>query len=306
MPTAEELDLSTAIEWGQPSAFVANRGQAAIHHHPTQHVSKSFLANMAILSDDWSDPVQPSDFAMCLTYDTMDPALLSDITPHALAARASKYNDDNPSWTMVMNGPYQEEFWKAMESELHTLEVDMQAWDLVQREPDMNVLPSTWAFKIKRFPDGLVKKFKARFCVRGDCQQEGVDFFETWSPVAQWSTIRVVMVLAAKLKLVSAQYDITAAFLLAKLPPTEHIYVHQPRGFNRAPGHVYKLKRSQYGLKQAPRYFFNMLSSKIQGSGCHPSLLDPCLFFSSELLVITYVDDLLVYGTNQQAIDASV
>ena len=92
----------------------------------------------------------------------------------------------------------------------------------------------------------------------------------------------------------SAQFDITVAFPHAKLPPNEHIYVNQPRGFNRAPGYVLKLQRSQYGLKQALWYFFNMLSSRIQASGCVPSKFDPCFFFSHKLLVIIYVDNLLV------------
>jgi hypothetical protein len=56
-----------------------------------------------------------------------------------------------------------------MEIEMETLEGDLNAWDLVYSEDWMeNILPSTWAFKLKRFPDGLAKKYKARFCVRGD------------------------------------------------------------------------------------------------------------------------------------------
>eukprot|EP00956_Cyclotella_meneghiniana_P012674 scaffold18024_cov31-Cyclotella_meneghiniana.AAC.1 len=97
----------------------------------------------------------------------------------------------------------------------------------------MNVLPSKWALKLKRFPDGLVKKFKARFCVRGDRQIEGVDFFETWAPVVQWTTVRSMMTLAAKMDLQSAQADITAAFVHAPLDPGEEIYVKQPRGHER-------------------------------------------------------------------------
>ena len=62
----------------------------------------------------------------------------------------------------------------------------------------MHVLPGTWAFKVKRFPDELVKKFKAQFCVRGDRQKYGINFWETWSPVVHWSTIRTIMILAAK------------------------------------------------------------------------------------------------------------
>ena len=93
---------------------------------------------------------------------------------------------------------------------------------------EMHVLPSTWAFKIKCFPDGLVKKFKVHFCVQGDCQKEGVDYFETWSPVACWETVWTMMVLAAKLNLKSAQCNITDAFLHAKLKPNEETYVNQP------------------------------------------------------------------------------
>ncbi|KAL7479627.1 hypothetical protein ACHAW6_005351 [Cyclotella cf. meneghiniana] len=72
-----------------------------------------------------------------------------------------------------------------MSVEMETLEVDLKAWKLVKHEPWMKVLPCTWAFCMKCFPDGLIKKFKARLCIHDDCQTEGVDFFETWSPVVQ-------------------------------------------------------------------------------------------------------------------------
>jgi hypothetical protein len=81
-----------------------------------------------------------------------------------------------------------------------------------------------------------VKKFKARFCARGKRQKEGIDFFETWAPVVQWSTIRIVMVLAATLGLHSVQCDITAAFIHNRIPLEEETFVHQPRGFKRGDG----------------------------------------------------------------------
>ena len=71
-----------------------------------------------------------------------------------------------------MNGPFKEEFWKAALKEIETLE-SMDAWEVVDRDDSMNVIDSIWAFKLKRFPDGMVKKFKARFCARGDQQLEG-------------------------------------------------------------------------------------------------------------------------------------
>ena len=99
-----------------------------------------------------------------------------------------------------------------MYNELVTIMVNFDCWDYIKWTPDMNVLPSTWAFKLKRYPDGRVKKFKARFCARGDRQKEGIDYFETWAPVVQWSTVCIVMILAIKLKLISVQCDITAVF----------------------------------------------------------------------------------------------
>ena len=74
----------------------------------------------------------------------------------------------------------------------------------------MKVLSSTWAFKIKRYPKGCFKKFKAQFCACGDRQTEGVDYFKTWAPVVHWSTVQIVMILAIKLNLISIQCDITA------------------------------------------------------------------------------------------------
>jgi hypothetical protein len=148
-----------------------------------------------------------------------------------------------------------------MRVKLNTLENEFDCWELVpdprddvaNTEEEKNVLPSTWAFKIKRYPDGRVKKFKARFCAQGDKQKEGIDYFKTWAPVVQWSTVRVVMVLAAKLELISVQCDITAAFVHARDPDKEKIHVHQPRGFKQGnPNDALCLKRTLYGLKQAP------------------------------------------------------
>jgi hypothetical protein len=163
-------------------------------------------------------------------------------------------------------------------------------------------LPSTWAFKIKRYPDGRVKKFKARFCARGDRQQEGIDYFETWAPVVQWSTVRIVMILAAKLGLISVQCDITAAFIHGRVQET--IYVHQPRGFHQGQGdEVLKLKRTLYGLKQSPRYFFKYFTERLLKQGLTASKFDPCLFMSKTLIVIIYVDYSLIYGKNDEEIN---
>ena len=138
-----------------------------------------------------------------------------------------------------MNGPYSDQFYDAMIEELNTLE-QIGAWTKVLRNKSMNVLKSTWAFKIKWFPSGLVRKFKARFCVRGDMQIEGVDFDETYAPVVNWITVRTLLILSQQLNLATAQADYTAAFPQVELK--DEVYVEIPRGFKEE-GYVYKLNR---------------------------------------------------------------
>lgn len=88
-----------------------------------------------------------------------------EMHPMILAAKANSY--DNPTWTDAMNGPNKEGYWRACETEVRTLTELKDAWEVVDRETWMNVLPSVWAFKCKRFPNGLVRKLKARFCAEG-------------------------------------------------------------------------------------------------------------------------------------------
>ena len=80
-----------------------------------------------------------------------------------LKARLEASQEDNPSWKQAMNGPFKAEYWQAAVKEIETLE-SMDAWEVVDREEGMNVIDSIWALKLKRFPDGMVKKFKAQFC----------------------------------------------------------------------------------------------------------------------------------------------
>ena len=113
-----------------------------------------------------------------------------------------------------MNGQFADEYWDAAVSEIETLE-SMKAWGVVDREDYMNIIRSTWAFKLKRYPDILIKKFKARFCACGDMQLEGIDFFDTYAPVVQWTTIILMLILETLLGLKSKQGNMTAAFLHA-------------------------------------------------------------------------------------------
>ena len=182
---------------------------------------------------------------------------IEDFPPHALGAQIS--SEDTPNWTEAMSGPLRDGFLKACATELATL-VKKGCYDIVERQPWMHVLPSIWAFRIKRFTDGTLRKLKAQFCVRGDKQIEGVDFFDTYAPVINWTTVRLVLILSIILNLQTVQVDYTCAFVHAdidkppgfeQMSPTDQakagVYISMPRGFSE-PGKVLRLNKSLYGL----------------------------------------------------------
>ena len=111
-----------------------------------------------------------------------------------------------------------------------------------------------------------MKKYKSRFCVRGDKQIDQVDFFanQLYSPVCNWSTIRLMLVLSIVLSLVTVQVDYTSAFVKALIK--DEVFVEIPEGL-RKPGKVLKPKRRLYGLKQGTRSFFEHLQGNLEGSG---------------------------------------
>ena len=96
------------------------------------------------------------------------------------------------------------------------------------------VLKSIWVFKLKRLPDGTPDRYKARFCVRGDLQKEGIDFFDTYAPVVKWSTIRMLLIETLSRNWTTRQVDFTNAFAQGEL--SEIVYIDPPRGFEGQDG----------------------------------------------------------------------
>jgi hypothetical protein len=218
---------------------------------------------------------------------------------HPLAFAAKLNAADFPKYHEAMKSPERDEWIKAMEAELDQLE-RMDCWDVVDRKPNMNVISSVWAFRKKRFPDGAVRKYKARFCCRGFEQIEGVDYFETYSPVVGWATVRLLLTLSVHLNLHTVQVDYTNAFVHATLD--EAVYCEMPQGF-RQPNKVLRLKRSLYGLKQSPLNFFKRLKQALQNTGLQQSKNDHCLFIGNDVICVCYVDDCLFYSKSKKALD---
>ena len=239
---------------------------------------------------------------------TAEELIVSYVHPLFLKAHSAASKEDNPTWKQATRGKFADEYWKAMELELATLE-GLDAWSVKEYDPETmpNVIRSTWAFKCKRYPDGLIKKFKARFCARGDMQLEGIDFFETYAPVVQWTTIRLMFILEVLLDLKSKQGDVTCAFLHADLGPEETVYVEMPLGFNvkskNGKRQVLKLNKTLYGLRQSPRAFWKYITEKLEACGLKQSKFDPCLFIGPDVMCIVYVDDLIFWSRDVAKID---
>ncbi|GJS71290.1 retrovirus-related pol polyprotein from transposon TNT 1-94 [Tanacetum coccineum] len=156
--------------------------------------------------------------------------------------------------------------------------------------------------EVKTDEFGGVLKNKARLVAQGFRQEEGINFEESFAPVARIEAIRIFVENAAHKNMTIYQMDVKMAFLNGELK--EEVYVSQPEGFvdQDNPSHVYKLKKALYGLKQAPRAWYDMLSSFLISQHFSKDAVDPTLFTQQAgndlLLVQIYVDDIIFASTN--------
>jgi hypothetical protein len=124
-----------------------------------------------------------------------------------------------------------------------------KVWEIVPKPKNKDGVSSRWLFKIKHVVDGSIEKYKERFVPRGFSQKEGINYEETFAPVAKYTSIRTIIALAAKMKWKMHQMDVKTAFLNGVIE--EEVYIEQPQGFEveDRKSHVYILKKALYGLK---------------------------------------------------------
>jgi hypothetical protein len=189
---------------------------------------------------------------------------------------------------------------KEMNEELDQIERN-QTWELVPRPKDKNVVGTKWIFKNKLNENGEIIKNKAILVCKGYAQVEGIDFEETFSPVARLEVIRMFLAFACFRNFKIYQMDVKSTFLNGTLE--EEVYVEQPEGFmlTENQDYVCKLKKSLYGLKQAPRAWFSRLDQYLQKQGYKRGITDNNLYIKIEdqnmIVVVVYVDD-IIFGSN--------
>jgi len=223
------------------------------------------------------------------------------------AYAATSLNDDRipKSFEEAQCSPHWLEWKAAIDSELKSL-LKHQTWDEIDEsvqpgDYDNNIVGSRWVFDIKTDKDGNILRYKARLVAQGFTQVEGVDYKETYAPVANRTTLRLVMSLAAQMDLELEHMDVCTAFLNATLPEDERMHMRLPPGVvPKGKSSIVKLLRCLYGLKQSPREWNKVINAFLIKLGYTRCKMDPCLYIYKDTVtgvfsfILLYVDDLIM------------
>ncbi|CAI5986989.1 unnamed protein product [Closterium sp. NIES-65] len=203
------------------------------------------------------------------------------------------------SYAEAIEGPYSSQWQAAMDAEMASWKSTGTYVDAVP-PPGANIVSGMWIFRVKR-PPGSPPVFKARYVARRFSQRQGADYFQTFSPTPNMTTLRVLLHVAAHRDYELHSLDFSTAFLQGSLH--EEIWLRRPPGFTGSfpPGTQWSFRRPVYGLRQAPREWHDTLRTTLVALGFAPSTTDPSLFLRTDtslppFYILVYIDD-LVFAT---------
>ncbi|GJW63308.1 retrovirus-related pol polyprotein from transposon TNT 1-94 [Tanacetum coccineum] len=194
----------------------------------------------------------------------------------------------------------------AMQEELNQF-ISNDVWELVPNPKDITRIETKWIIRNKLDKNSVVSRNKARLVAQGYNQQEGIDYDETYAPVAGLESIRILLAYACALDFKLFQMDVKSAFLNDFI--SEEVYVAQPPGFIdfAKPNDVYRLKKALYGLKQAPKAWYDRLKAFLIKHDYTMGMVDNTIFTKKKdpnlIIVQIYVDDIIFGSTCQQMCD---
>ncbi|SOV09427.1 uncharacterized protein UDID_18600 [Ustilago sp. UG-2017a] len=211
-----------------------------------------------------------------------------NLTPTLKEALAS---DDTQQWQ------------EAIRKELDGLEA-MGTWEIVDIPPNTRLVNSKIVLRLKLDADGIPVRHKARLVARGFTQREGIDFEETFAPVALLSAIRALLSLAVERNWEVHQLDITMAYLNSTL--NHVIYMKPPEGAKVPKGKAYRVIKGLYGLKQSGREWNMEFDKFLRRSNFHRLDCAPCIYTRGEgdnfAIVVIYVDDTLIIAPTLETV----
>ncbi|KAH0818354.1 hypothetical protein GEV33_004437 [Tenebrio molitor] len=193
----------------------------------------------------------------------------------------------------ALSSPEAADWKKAMNAEYEALKRN-QTWIIVDRPQGKKTVESRWVLRTKFKKDGSVDRRKARLVAKDFTQKPGIDFNETFAPVARLGSIRLFMAIAVELGLQVHQLDFTSAYLNGEIE--EEVFMEVPRN------KVCLIRKALYGLKQSGRQGYKKLDEKLKQQKLKPLNSDPCVYINKEdgniVIVVIYVDDLMVASDN--------
>jgi transposase InsO family protein len=255
-------------------------------------------------ADDVEEPEEPDEFVpRRSTRERRQPTRHSDY----VFLTTGNIEGEPTTYTEAMNAPDASKWEQAARDEYSSL-MKNKTWRLVDLPQGRKVIGCKWVFKVKRNALGEVDRYKARLVAKGYSQSQGIDYNETFAPVAKFNSIRTLIALAAQYDLELHQMDVKTAFLNGNLE--EDIYMEQPEGFAKKGQvrKVCKLQKSLYGLKQAGRAWYQKIDSTLTTEmGFDRTHSDSCVYVLQKdgilIIMAIYVDDLIILANDLPALE---
>ncbi|UYV81527.1 hypothetical protein LAZ67_20001435, partial [Cordylochernes scorpioides] len=236
---------------------------------------------------------------------------VSDISSHPMITRSKVSNSqcnfalaDEPSNYIDAITSSDSERWKlAMDEEIDALN-KIKTWTLERLADGHKPIGCKWVYKIKTESDGTIQRFKTRLVAQGYSQIKNVDYFDTFSPVVRYDSLRILLSHAASERMFLKQFDVKTAFLNGELE--ELVYLEQPEGYKRDDNSCYRLHKSLYGLRQSSRNWNKKFTNFLYSHNIKTSDADPCIFIGthndSNVILALYVDDGIILSKDKEAI----
>src|SRR5216683_3835206 len=204
-----------------------------------------------------------------------------------------------------MASPDAVEWLMACEDKMQTWK-QLNVYDVVPRPKGRKIVSSKWVFHVKQGPDGTIQKYKAQLVTQGFTQVEGINFNQTFAPVAKFSSLCTIFALAAEHNLEIHQMDVKATYLNADLD--EEIYMEAPPGFDIPNGHILRLKKGVYGTKQGGRVWYIDFSGTLITLGYTPTEAAHTIFVCESPntfpdIISTYVDEMGIISESLERIN---
>lgn len=252
-----------------------------------------------------ADEEEANELTEQVTEDFVD-ALEESINDLVMTFFVNLDRDECPqNYKEAINNKYKTQWLEAIREELMAHKKN-GTWISVKKPPGKRLLSTRWLFTIKRNNDNSIERYKARLVARGYEQVKGIDYFETFAPVARKESLRLLIAIAAQFELQIAQFDVRTAFLYGELQ--EEVYIEAPEGYTIREGEALKLVKGLYGLKQAPRVWNNKFRETIDKFGFKPIRNDTCVFVNAvkRMFMCLYVDDGLLFARKQSHLDQTL